>query len=769
MTNVQVVLSTTSSICHCAAVPRHVDPALIEAVFAEDGPLATLMPGYRPRRAQVDMALAVGRCLDTPRGRLAVEAGTGTGKSLAYLVPALLSERRVVVATGTKALQDQLVDKDAPIAVAAVNAVLGDGAKERPVLRVKGRSNYLCKLRWENFDRQGSLGLGDSGDQTLVQLRRFANTTRTGDRAEITGLPDNFPLWAELDANKDHCLGTSCPRYDDCFLVLTRRAAEQAAVIVVNHHLLCADQRLRLESGAFDSEGDGQGFGVLPVMDALIVDEAHALADVATDHFGVSLSSEDIVRFVADVRRHADSCGTAERLQLIDAMRDVEGAGAAFFAAIGTGVVKARSGSGVPEPSFSERAVFVPTDDTTRLGAVAAEALNDSGDVIDAARASFDDDGVESAMVKATFAGLKERSARVRAQLMYLAGPASSDRRSVCFVDKGPRTTTLVTAPIDVRAPLSATIFAAESPVVLTSATLAIGKDVSAFVQAVGLDASGDEGADVADNDVLDDDDDNRPGAGGDDDDAVGTAVTVMTAVFPSPFDHARRAALYAPTSMPEPDQPGYAERFDDEALFLAALSGGGALFLFTSHRAMEDAARRLRPGLSSLGVSVLKQGDKPKGALLEDLRNGSVGALFATASFWEGVDVMGAALRLVVIDRLPFRVPSDPLVRARADHARSLGKDPFKDLALPEAALSLKQGAGRLLRSVDDAGVVAILDGRLRGRRYGSVFLAALPPMTRLGSKKTIAQFWVRQVEPVLGLSGGAERASSILGDDVV
>jgi ATP-dependent DNA helicase DinG len=763
MTNVQVVLSTTSSICHCAAVPRHVDPALIEAVFAEDGPLATLMPGYRPRRAQVDMALAVGRCLDTPRGRLAVEAGTGTGKSLAYLVPALLSERRVVVATGTKALQDQLVDKDAPIAVAAVNAVLGDGAKERTVLRVKGRSNYLCKLRWENFDRQGSLGLGDSGDQTLVQLRRFANTTRTGDRAEITGLPDNFPLWAELDANKDHCLGTSCPRYDDCFLVLTRRAAEQAAVIVVNHHLLCADQRLRLESGAFDREGDGQGFGVLPVMVALIVDEAHALADVATDHFGVSLSSEDIVRFVADVRRHADSCGTAERLQLIDAMRDVEGAGAAFFAAIGTGVVKARSGpgSGLPEPSFSERAVFVPTDDTTRLGAVAAEALNDSGDVIDAARASFDDDGVESAMVKATFAGLKERSARVRAQLMYLAGPASSDRRSVCFVDKGPRTTTLVTAPIDVRAPLSATIFAAESPVVLTSATLAIGKDVSAFVQAVGLDASGADDADDAENGVHDDDSD-----GGDE---HGSTVTVMTAVFPSPFDHARRAALYAPTSMPEPDQPGYAERFDDEAMFLAGLSGGGALFLFTSHRAMEDAARRLRPGLSSMGVSVLKQGDKPKGALLEDLRNGSVGALFATASFWEGVDVTGAALRLVVIDRLPFRVPSDPLVRARADHARSLGKDPFKDLALPEAALSLKQGAGRLLRSVDDAGGVAILDGRLRGRRDGSGFLAALPPMTRLGSKKTIAQFWVRQVEPVLGLSGGAERASSILGDDVV
>ena len=746
------MLSPVVAICHNAVVPRRVDPALIEAVFAEDGPLSTLMPGYRPRRAQVDMALAVGRCLDTPRGRLAVEAGTG--KSLAYLVPALLSERRVVVATGTKALQDQLVDKDAPIAVAAVNAILGDGAKERPVLRVKGRSNYLCKLRWENFDRQGTLGLGDGGDDTLVQLRRFATTTRTGDRAELVGLPDSFSLWGELDANKDHCLGTSCPRYDDCFVVLTRRAAEQAAVIVVNHHLLCADQRLRLESGGFDSDGDGQGFGVLPIMDALIVDEAHALADVATDHFGVSLGSEDLARLVADVRRHADACGAGERLQLLDVMRDVEGAAAAFFTTLGLTVVKGR-GSGLPEPAFSERAVFVPTDDTTRLGAVAAEALNDSADVIDAARASLDDNGVESAMQQATLAGLKERATRLRAHLMYLTGSASSDRGSVCFVDKGPRSTTLITAPIDVRAPLSATIFAADTPVVLTSATLAIGKDVSAFVQSVGLDGAGDNNNDdgAGDNDNDDDDDDDDDDDAGDDDDGSRVATEVMTAVFPSPFDHARRAALYAPTAMPEPDQPTYVERFDDEALFLAGLSGGGTLFLFTSHRAMENAVKRLRPGLLELGITLLKQGDKPKGALLEELRAGSVGALFATASFWEGVDVVGAALRLVIIDRLPFRVPSDPLVRARADHARSLGKDPFKDLALPEAALSLKQGAGRLLRSVDDAGVVAILDGRLRGRRYGSVFLAALPPMTRLGSKRTLTQFWARQVAPTLGL----------------
>ncbi len=734
-------------------MPRRVTPAEIEAVFAQDGPLATLMPGYKPRRSQIDMALAVGRALDTPRGRLAVEAGTGTGKSLAYLVPALLSEKRVVVATGTKALQDQLVDKDAPIAVAAVAAIRGSAAVEQPVLRMKGRTNYLCKLRYENFARQGVMDLG--GDNTLVQLKRFAETTSTGDKAELVGLPDSFSLWSDLDANKDHCLGQACPRYDDCFVVTMRRKAESAAVIVVNHHLLCADQRLRLESGGFD-DGD-EGYGVLPIMDALIVDEAHALPDVATDHFGLSVSSEEVGRLLTDVRKQADACGGEERASLMDAVDEVGAASSAFFLAAGHHGKKegARDSLRPGEPVRGERLSLLGSDELKDLGAAVNSGLQVLGDVLDAARTTFLDDGVEATMVKAALNGLKERSSRLRATVVYLAGPAATDRQYVCFVDKSTRGVSLTAAPIDVRAPLSGTLFAGEAPVILTSATLAVGDDIQPFLFQVGLANDDNNARSNNDDPFADDREGSRNDDSSDDDDNSdeAPAAEVMQAIFASPFDHARRAALYAPIDMPEPSAPTWTTRFDEEVIFLLALSRGGALLLFTSHKAMEDAVTRLRPALQELEITILKQGERPKGVLLDELRSSGHAALFATSSFWEGVDVGGAALRVVVIDRLPFRVPSDPLVRARAEHARSLGKDPFADLAVPEAALTLKQGAGRLLRTVNDAGVVAVLDGRLRGRSYGQTFLKALPPMTRVGARKSVVQFWVRFVEPALGL----------------
>ncbi len=750
-------------------MPRRVTPEEIEAVFAEDGPLSTLMPGYKPRRSQIDMAHAVARCLQTPRSRLAVEAGTGTGKSLAYLVPALLSERRVVVATGTKALQDQLVDKDAPIAVAAVAAMRGDQSSEQTVLRMKGRTNYLCLLRWENFDRQSTF---DFGNDTLVQIKRFAETTTTGDRAELTSLPDSFSLWSDLDANRDICLGQACPRYEDCFVVGMRRKAENAAVIVVNHHLLCADQRLRLESGGFDDGDDG--FGVLPVMDALIVDEAHALADVATDHFGLSVSTDDVNKLLLDVRKAADTCGGMERASLMDGIDEVRAASEAFFVAASIAGKRegARDSIRPGEAVRGERLSLIGGDDLKRLGQETGTMLRTLGDIIDAARTTFMDDGVEATMQKATLGGLKERSGRLRATISYLAGPASTDKQYVCFVDKSARGVSLTAAPIDVRAPLSGTMFSGDTPVVLTSATLAIGDDVQPFLFQVGL--VNEEGiaevddslpafagarSDVNDDDDFsnsnnsNDDDDDENSGDDDDSDEERAAPTVLQAIFPSPFDHARRAALYAPVDMPEPDHATWTTRFDDEVLFLMALSKGGALVLFTSHRAMEEAVSRLRSGLEQLGIPILKQGERPKGVLLDELRRAGNAALFATSSFWEGVDVGGAALRLVIIDRLPFRVPSDPLVRARAEHARSLGRDPFADLAVPEAALMLKQGAGRLLRTIDDAGVVAVLDGRLRRRRYGLTFLKALPPMTRVGARKSVLQFWVRFVEPALGL----------------
>jgi len=746
-------------------VPRPVDPAIIEAVFADDGPLSALMPGYRTRRAQVDMALAVGRCLNAERGRLVVEAGTGTGKSLAYLVPMLLAGRRAVVATGTKALQDQLVDKDAPTAIAAVTAVLTarGQAPEQPlrVTSVKGRTNYLCLLRYERWQRQQGLAFDDDANRIEAALRTFAETTTTGDRAELTGLKEGLPIWGQLDCSKDHCLGSSCPRYDECFLVRSRRVADGAAVMVTNHALLCADLAMRQETV------DGFQIGVLPAYDAVVVDEAHGLRDTATDHFGASVSLSETSRFSADLREQSARSGAEEQRRLQVAAQVVDTAAVAFFAALQ--IDEGERQPSVP-PIDSERAVsrgaYVATDDIKEPARLLDRALTDAGTACDVARAAFDMMGSKDGLERAALAGLKGRADRLRAAVLFTTTAAPVDAGYVCFVDRGPKDTVLTAAPIDVGGPLAASLFGDLAPVVLTSATLAVGDDVSSFMRDVGLsddyppqddsfdafDASDDidSSGDVDDDGNSDHDDDDGAGA-----QPSMPKAAIETAVFLSPFDHARRAALYAPTDMPLPDEPAYAARFDEELLFLLALSRGGALVLFTSHRAMEDAVRRLRPSLQRLAVPLLKQGDRPKAALLDELRAHGDAALFATSSFWEGIDVQGAALRLVVIDRLPFRVPSDPLVRARADAITRAGKDAFSTLSVPEAALALKQGAGRLLRSVDDAGVVAVLDGRLRKRRYGASMLGALPPMTRVGSRRTVAQFWLRYVEPALGLSG--------------
>ncbi len=728
-------------------MPRVVDPAEIEAIFAADGPLATLLPGYRPRRAQIDMSLAVAAAFGTPRGRLVVEAGTGTGKSLAYLVPALLADGRVIVATGTRALQDQLVDKDAPVAVAAVRALRGEAGPdaERAVLRMKGRNNYLCLLRFEHFDRQRNLGF----DDVVVQIGRFARATQTGDRAELVGLPDHLPVWSELDADRDLCLGTACPRYEECFLVRMRRAAEAARVVVANHHLLCADQRLRL-----DSAGDAGSFArVLPDFDALVVDEAHALPDVATDHFGLSMGTEVLGRLAVDVRRALDRVDDDHRAPLLEAVDAIDATVPVAFGAIEAAVRTPDAGA-THSGGRGERALLRITDDVTQSTSILTDALKVLAHDLQRARARVEgSDDVDTAMRRAALDGLAGRTERARAELAFLCGNAIVDDRFVCFVDRTGRGTTITAAPIEVGSPLAGTVFAGEAPVVLTSATLAVGDDVRPFLFQVGLagDPERDRGLDEATATAA------VAGEEGDDDDEVDDVAVdadVVQAIFPSPFDHARRAALYCPTDMPEPDAPDWTRRYDEELLFLLSTSRGGALCLFTSHRAMEDAVARLRAELTARGMRPWKQGDRPRHALLDELRGDARSVLFATSSFWEGVDVRGAALRLVVIDRLPFRVPSDPIVRARAEHARKQGRDPFRDVAVPEAALTLKQGAGRLLRTVDDAGVVAVLDGRLRRRAYGRAFLDALPPMTRVGSRAVLARFWARFVEPVLGLS---------------
>lgn len=714
----------------------------IVRLLDEHGPIARRLPGYAPRRAQIDMALEVARALREPGGRLVAEAGTGTGKSLAYLSAALLSDQQVVVATGTKALQDQLIQKDIPLVLDALRELCG---LDKRAALMKGRANYLCLARYEHFEREPRFAFADEAT-AWPAIRAWAGSTSTGDRAEIESLPDTYLTWSDLDASSEICVGQRCPQYADCFVTRMRQRAEAADLIVVNHHLLCADQRVRLEGLPAASEAPGEdlsagGFAqVIPTADALIVDEAHALSDVATEYFGVSLASTRVERLLRDLRKAADGLPSSRRLAILGAGTRVQAAFDELYRALEP--YAAGPGSG-------------PSSDRARLQAAQARALSErrtaaveTTDELSSlleALAETPKDGAVATWAISEVEGLRRRADQVAEELAFLLGPALEDTRFVTFVEGKRRGLSLGAVPIDVADALARTLFGGLRPVVLTSATLAVAGDTRSFEEKVGLRL-------VA-----------RPGEAAGDDDEDDDEPAIRSVVYPSPFDHRRRAALYAPAGMPEPDHPAFAERFDEELSFLLGLANGGALVLFTSHRAMEAAHGRLAPSLMSRGLVVHKQGDMPKARLLEELRaaTGDRGAvLFATHSFWEGVDVRGRALRLVVIDRLPFRIPTDPVQVARQELVRARGGHPFQDLSLPEAAITLKQGTGRLLRSTDDAGVVAILDGRLRKRAYGRVLLETLPPMTRIGSQKALTEFWTRFVAPVLDLPTAGAKA---------
>lgn len=695
-------------------------PEDVERFLDEGGPLARLLPGYAPRAAQIDMAMEVARALEEG-GHLVVEAGTGTGKSLAYLAAALLSHKQVIVATGTKALQDQLMEKDLPV---VLEALLEHTGKKKRAALVKGRQNYLCKVRYERFAAEPRfLFYEDKG--AYPALEAWAQVTTTGDRAEIDGFPDHWPTWQDLDAGSETCVGQRCARYQDCFVTEMRRRAAEADLIVVNHHLLCADQRIRLEGMPAPSEevdeAKGASFAaVLPDAHAVIVDEAHALPDVASDYFGVTLSTARLERLTRDLRHYAETLsGPGERLSLLGASEAAERALNALFEELGPLATKDRVRL---DKGSSPKGIDVGTK-------VAREALGSLSQRLDSL--AGDDDDVEEAMSYRVAVGktLRRRTEQIWEELEFLLGKAREDPSFVAYVEPKKRGLALGAVPIDVAGALSQTLFSGERPVILTSATLAVAGSTLRFEERVGL----------------------RPPVE-DEEDAPPSPAHVLL----SPFDHEKQAALYAPQGMPEPDAEGFFERFAEEARFLIELSRGGALLLFTSYRALERAWEELAPFCESLGLVALKQGEAPKARLLEALRerSGEEGAvLFATQSFWEGVDVPGRALRLVVIDRLPFRAPTDPVQQARAELHRRRGRDPFEEISLPEAALLLKQGAGRLLRTHEDAGVVAVLDGRLRRRRYGRIFLETLPPMTRIGSRRALTSFWRRFVAPVLGL----------------
>ncbi|MBW2617782.1 MAG: ATP-dependent DNA helicase [Deltaproteobacteria bacterium] len=599
-------------------------------VLGPDGVLDRDWPAFEERPGQLEMALAVGRALQS-QGRAVVEAGTGTGKTLAYLVPVILSGMKTIISTATKNLQDQIMVKDLP----GLSRFL---AGEVEACLVKGRLNYLCRRRLA-----ASLGQGRIEAYLGRKLQAWVEVSPSGDRAEVDFLAESDPLWALLTTASDGCLGQECGFFDDCFITRLRRRASAARLVVVNHHLFMAD--LALRQGGF-----GQ---VLPESEAVVFDEAHELEEAATAHFSVAVSNLRLESLIHDLAATRPGGGSKTVGQLAAAAEE-------FFRAI------PRPGERFPLTdelltpdllSRGERLTGLLLLVAERTGA----EIKDSGEA----------------------AALAQRARSAADDLRMIIGRLEPDY--VYFGERLRRGLTLKAAPVAVADILGRALFRKSRAFVFTSATL----DPAHLRERLGL----------------------------------GRGVEELT--FPSPFDFAAQSRLYVPAQMPLPQAPEFPAAVADQMEALVKISQGRAFLLFTSHRNLEAVFGLLAP---RLGFPVLKQGQAPKAVLVEEFlrREGSV--LLATASFWQGVDVPGPALSLVAIDKLPFAPPDDPLVVARAERLRALGLDPFHQYQLPEAILSLRQGLGRLIRSSQDAGLLAVLDIRLFSKSYGRVILEALP-----------------------------------------
>jgi ATP-dependent DNA helicase DinG len=635
-------------------------------LLGAEGPFARRLAGFQPRAVQQTMATAVEQALEQ-RSALVVEAGTGTGKTYAYLVPALRSGRRVVVSTGTKNLQDQLFFRDLP----KVREALAAPAK---VSLLKGRANYLCLYR---LRRAQSDPRSRARRQVLQTVDEWSRRTQTGEVAELGAIGGGSPATDEgllylVTSNADNCLGAKCPDFAACHVVKARRAAQGADLVVVNHHLLFADFRLKQE-----------GFGVLPGADAVIVDEAHQLPELAAQFFGERVSTRQLLDLMRDA-------GNEEQV-----FRDMPGLVEAIDAlAHGVGLLErvfAESGGG--RQGFAEFGA--------RPGSAAALAA--AGGALAAVREELRRHAERSAGLENCAA----RAALLATRLEQMT--ADAEPGIVRWAEAQGRGGALHRAPVEPAEDFRRLMAAYPGAWVFTSATLAAGDDFSGFRTAMGL----------------------------------GGAPALR---LDSPFDYAAQARLFIPPGLPDPNEPEYIDAVTAALLPLIAASGGGAFILCTSHRALVRIAAGLRGAAAALGLPVLVQGEDSKAALVERFARSGNAVLVATSSFWEGVDVKGHALRLVAIDRLPFGQQNDPVLEARLDAVKARGGSAFFEIQLPRAITALRQGVGRLIRDPADRGLIVICDPRLRSKAYGRKVLASLPPMQALKDQPS-ACAWLRAV----------------------
>jgi ATP-dependent DNA helicase DinG len=659
-------------------------PAL-DAILGPGGALARALPGYEHRGDQLEMARSVARAMAS-RGYLVAEAGTGTGKTLAYLVPAALSGRRVIISTATKTLQEQLWWKDIPL-------LREKCGLDFSVAYLKGRSNYLCLHRAAEFARAPSFATRDEAAY-WPRIESWSQATETGDRAELD-LPDAYLTWRDLSATGETCLGRECNRFEECFVTRARAEAAAADVLLVNHHLFFADLAMRTSRA---------GVEILPEYDAVVFDEAHAIEDVATEYFGLQVSSYRIEELARDAAK-----AVADRPDLAAMMKELtlelRRAGERFFGGVAEGLRARPStafrGARAPRPKARDE------DESVRaaLDASILDPLEKDHGRLDHALGELRD-----ALANADAAPLAQiarRAGELRVELQAVTAMKEPSR--VYFGETRGRGVFLRAAPVDVAEELVERLYRRVDTVVFTSATLAAQGRFDYFRRQVGLFPEFD----------------------------------VAEARFPGPFDYSTQAAIVAPDGMPEPNDPGFLRAAAEQVRALTEVTGGRAFVLCTSTRNM----LALREACRDLPYQLLLQGERPKSRLLESFRT-TPSVLFATQSFWEGVDVPGDALSLVVIDRLPFAPPGDPVVAARLAALEQQGRDGFSELQVPAAALALRQGFGRLIRSRADRGLVAILDRRLVSKGYGRAFIATLPRCPVLRTVDEARRWWGANAE---------------------
>ncbi|HEX5123689.1 MAG TPA: ATP-dependent DNA helicase [Rhodanobacteraceae bacterium] len=627
-------------------------------LLGPEGPFAREVPGFAPRASQQAMAEAVEAAI-ADRQMLIAEAGTGTGKTFAYLVPALTSGKRVIISTGTKTLQDQLFHRDLPLVRGVLDARLSAAL-------LKGRANYLCLHRLDQARTEGRFATREQVAE-LETIRTWSTRTRSGDRAELADIPEDSPLWPRVTSTTENCLGAECPLFNDCFVVKARRAAQEADIVVVNHHLLFADLAIKQE-----------GFGeILPGAHAFILDEAHQIPELAGQFFSTSLSARQLTELAGDTL--GECAGVAGALASLQTPVD----------ALNWAVKRLRLALDRFPPKGAMNQIESDPSVDREITAL-REALAFLAEMLG-----------KHAERSRGLASVHERAETQAARLAEVCD--SHDRDAVHWYEISPHGFSFHATPLDLSQPLRDMRAQSHAAWIFTSATLSVAGRFEHFARQLGLEEP-------------------------------------MTLSLESPFEYSRQALAYLPQGLPDPAMPDYVERVLDAVLPVLEASRGRAFLLFTSHRALRRAAEILP---QRVAFPLFVQGTAPRHRLLTEFRASGNGVLLGAASFWEGVDVAGEALSVVVIDKLPFAAPDDPVLVARLDALREAGGNPFTDWQIPAAVIALKQGAGRLIRDVHDRGVLVLCDPRLTSRNYGKLFLASLPPLPRTRAIADVERFF--------------------------